>query len=170
MSSPQTGLDLCSWMSIDWGAQLSIQSMEIDNPNITVKFLYEANPKRRLDELHCPLVRGWVTSDPQDCRGQIGCLLMTRGVKGQPVLFGAAVCHPEQFFPPHFCSATEQTRGGVLIVVCVFPFINAAVLCCMASCFFVYANSLGCHQTHFPAPHSFFTSVSLSPFISVSVG
>ena len=156
-------------MSIDWGAQLSIQSMEIDNPNITVKFLYEANPKRRLDELHCPLVRGWVTSDPQDCIGQIGCL-MTRGVKGQPVLFGAAVCHPEQFFPPHFCSATEQTRGGVLIVVCVFPFINAAVLCCMASCFLCMPIHYDViertflppiHFLHlFLSPHSYSVSVS----------
>ena len=51
-----------------------------------------------------------------------------RRVKGQPVLFGAAVCHPEQFFPPHFCSATEQTRWGMLFVVYVFPFIIAAVL------------------------------------------
>jgi hypothetical protein len=78
-------------------------------------------------------------------------------VKGQPVLFRAAVCHPEQLFP-HFCSATEQTRGGMLIVFCVFTFISvidAAVLFLYGIVFFVYAHPLGCHQTHFPAPHSF---------------
>ena len=79
-------------------------------------------------------------------------------------------CHlpSRTVFSPHFCSATEQTRRGVLIVVCAFPFIpviNAAVLFLYGIVFFVYAHSLGCHQTHFPAPHSFFTSVSLSPFI-----
>jgi hypothetical protein len=58
--------------------------------------------------------------------------------------------------------------GGMLIVVCVFPFIpviNAAVLFLHGIVFFVYAHSLGCHRTHFPAPHSFFTFVSLSPFV-----
>ncbi len=71
-------------------------------------------------------------------------------------------------FSPHFCSATEQTCGGMLIVVCAFPFIpviNAAVLFLYGIVFFVFAHSLGCHRTHFPAPHSFFTSVSLFPFI-----
>jgi hypothetical protein len=62
-------------------------------------------------------------------------------------------------FFSHFCSATEQMRGGMLTVVCVFPFIfviNAALLFLYGIMFFVYAHSLGCHQTHFPAPHSFF--------------
>jgi len=77
--------------------------------------------------------------------------------KGQPVLFDAAVCHPEQFFS-YFSSATEQIRRGVLvlIVVCVFPFIfvmDAALLFLYGIMFFVYAHSLGCHRTHFPAPH-----------------
>jgi hypothetical protein len=82
----------------------------------------------------------------------------TSAAKGQPVLFGAAVCHPEQFFS-HYCSATEQTRGGMLIVVCVSPFIfviDAALLFLYGIMFFVYAHSLGCHRTHFPAPHSSF--------------
>jgi hypothetical protein len=70
-------------------------------------------------------------------------------------------CHlpSRTVFFPHFCSATEQTHGGMLIVVCVFPFIFvivAALLFLYGIMFFVYAHSLGCHQTHFPAPHSFF--------------
>jgi hypothetical protein len=62
-------------------------------------------------------------------------------------------------FFSHFCSATEQTCGGMLIDVCVFPFIfviDAALLFLYGIMFFVYAHSLGCHRTHFPAPHSFF--------------
>ena len=37
--------------------------------------IYEANPKCRRDELHCPLVRGWVASDPQKLQRTIGCLI-----------------------------------------------------------------------------------------------
>ena len=62
-------------------------------------------------------------------------------------------------FFPHFCSVTEQMHGGVLIVVCVFPFtsaIDAAILFLYGIMFFVYAHSLGCHQMHFPAPNSLF--------------
>ncbi len=43
--------------------------------------------------------------------------------------------------------------------MCVFPFIfviDAALLFLYSIMFFVYAHSLGCHRTHFPAPHSFF--------------
>ncbi len=46
-----------------------------------------------------------------------------------------------------------------MIVVCVFPFIfviDAALLFLYGIMFFVYAHSLGCHRTHFLAPHSFF--------------
>jgi hypothetical protein len=45
----------------------------------------------------------------------------------------------------------------MIIVVCAFPFIfiiDAALLFLYGIMFFVYAHSLGCHRTHFPAPHS----------------
>ena len=96
----------------------------------------------------------------QQLSGKLEEIRFTARGKGQPVLFDAAVCHPEQFFS-YFSSATEQMRRGVLvlIVVCVFPFIfvmDAALLFLYGIMFFVYAHSLGCHRTHFPAPHSFF--------------
>ena len=55
-----------------------------------------------------------------------------------PVLFGAAICHPEQFFSLISLLPQNRRAGGVLIVVCVFPFIFVIDLhfCfCMASCF-----------------------------------
>jgi hypothetical protein len=66
----------------------------------------------------------------------------------------------KSFCPTHACTTpTEQTRGGVWIVVCVFPFIfviDAALLFLYGIMFFVYAHSLGCHRTYFPAPRSLF--------------
>ena len=64
-------------------------------------------------------------------------------------------------------------RGGMLIVVCVFQFIfviNAALLFLYGIMFFVYAHSLGCHQTHFPAPIHLFTYVLSPHSYLVSVG
>ncbi len=70
-------------------------------------------------------------------------------------------CHlpSRTVFSPDFSSATEQTCGRMLIVVCVFPFIfviDAALLFLHGIIFIVYAHSLGRHWTHFPAPHSLF--------------
>ena len=64
-------------------------------------------------------------------------------------------------FFPYFSSATEQTHGGRLIVVCVFSFLfHFCHQCCTfvlyGIMFFEYAHSVGCHRTHFPAHHSFF--------------